>query len=301
MGDDDNIIMKIIIIILNVFIAIIALFLSFLFLKSKSFNTFPCYNMVIFSLILLFDCIIRLIPTHFLYSIISRIQAFLLCFFDKLILAILTMHTIIFYIGTIHTDAYYNHEKKIFIISFIISGAIGIILTGIYLNEGITRPTNRYYFYVKNSEHKKILDVIFDSVLLVPNFYCNFVLLLYTSRKCIEAKKGLIEDIDYRHKLIRVILLFILNLITFIESYLIIYSIMEGAYVDIVYLLTCLFIDLYNSLNRIVFTETLKVFFKDTYVQKLEKIDSLKILGDENIVDKNGDDDNLERERTESF
>jgi hypothetical protein len=291
-------------IILNSFIIIISFYLAFLFIKSKTFHTVPCYNMIIFSLILFLDCILRLLPTKSWAEAFQYIQAFLLSFFDKLILATLTMHSVIFYLGTVYTDTYYKNEKKIFIISFIISGIVSIVLTSIYLKEGVHQPDKRYYFYVNQDSFKFFADIVFDSVFFVPTFFCCLILLCYIYRKKREAQSGLIEDIDYSRRFIRVSLLFWLNMATFTESYLIIFGYLQGEYTDLIYLMTCLIIDLYNSINRTVIKETLKIFCKDTYEEKLEKVDSLKLLGNanaEDIGDKDDDEDNLKRDRTESF
>lgn len=291
-------------IILNSFIIIISFYLAFLFIKSKTFHTVPCYNMIIFSLILLLDCILRLVPTKSWAEAFQYIQAFLLSFFDKLILATLTMHSVIFYLGTVYTDTYYKNEKKIFIISFIISGIVSIVLTSIYLKEGVHQPDKRYYFYVNQDSFKFFADIVFDSVFFVPTFFCCLILLCYIYRKKREAQSGLIEDIDYSRRFIRVSLLFWLNMATFTESYLIIFGVLQGEFADFIYLMTCLIIDLYNSINRTVIKETLKIFCKDTYEEKLEKVDSLKLLGNanaEDIGDKDDDEDNLKRDRTESF
>ena len=294
----------IITIILNIFIIIIALYLSFLFIKSKTFHTYPCYNMIIFSIILLFDCIIRLINTRNIHQVFQYIQAFFLSVFDKLILATLTMHAIIFYLGTVHTERYYKHEKKIFIISFIISGIISIILTIIYFitGEGTHPPTNRYFHYVNPSKEKKVLDLIFDSVFLTPNLYCTLILILFTYKKRSEAKSGLIEDLNYTHTFIRVLLMLILNIATFLESYLIICDVLKGQKTDVIYLLTCLIIDLYNSLNKTVLRETIKIFCSKTYEEKLETVNTLKLLGDIDMSqDDKDEDEDVKKQRTESF
>ena len=294
----------IITIILNIFIIIIALYLAFLFIQSKTFHTYPCYNMIIFSIILLLDCIIRLINTRNLNSIFQYIQAFFLSFFDKLILATLTMHALIFYLGTVHTQTYYKNEKKIFILSFVMSGTISVLLTVVYLifGKGTHPPTNRYYHYVNYSDIKYILDLVFDSVYLAPNLYCTFILFLFTCKKRREAQKGLIEDLNYSHTFIRVILMLILNIATFLESYLIICDILQGQKTDVIYLLTCLIIDLYNSLNKTVFKETLKIFCSKTYEEKLEKVNSFKLLGNIDKIEADKDEDeDIIKQRTDSF
>ncbi len=110
--------------ILNIFTIIFSLYLFFLFIKSKSFHTYPCYNIIIFSLIILLDNILRVLPLSDddeKKSVMEYIVAFLLVFFDKLILATLATQAFIFYLGVLKTKFYYDHEKAIFIIPFIIN------------------------------------------------------------------------------------------------------------------------------------------------------------------------------------
>ena len=71
--------------ILNIFTIIFSLYLFFLFIKSKSFHTYPCYNIIIFSLIILLDNILRVLPLSDdddeKKSVMEYIVAFLLVFF----------------------------------------------------------------------------------------------------------------------------------------------------------------------------------------------------------------------------
>ena len=129
----------IITIIINIFIILISLYLFFLFVKSKQFHTIPCYNMIMFSLILCLDNICRIIPfgdgdeNHYNYNIMEYAQAFLLVWFDKLILATLSMQALIYYLGVTKTNFYYAHEKAIFAITFSISLIITLVLSIIYI------------------------------------------------------------------------------------------------------------------------------------------------------------------------
>ena len=294
-------------VILNIFTIIISLYLFFLFIKSKSFHTYPCYNIIIFSLIILLDNILRILPLsdddNTTETVMEYIQAYLLVLFDKLILATLATQAFIFYLGVVKTKFYYDHEKAIFIIPFIINLLICNAITAIYIVvNDIHRSEKKLYYYCGGSDSnlKKIIDTIFDTFYFVLNLFCTIFLILFIFNEKNQADSGKIEDFDYKHNLIRITLLFLLNLATFLESYLIIYRKLTGIAADFVYLSTCLLIDIYNSSNKIVLIETMKIFCKKKYEQyeKINKAKKSKITDDNENDDKNIE---LQRTRTESF
>ena len=71
--------------ILNFIIIIITFYLIFLLIKSNSFKRYPCYNITILSFVILFDNILRIIPSDDIKAV-ENIQAFLLTFLDKILL-----------------------------------------------------------------------------------------------------------------------------------------------------------------------------------------------------------------------
>jgi hypothetical protein len=246
-------------IILNIFIILIAIFIFILYIKDKNFHTVPCYNMMTISLLLFFDNILRVIPTEG-SDVFQYIQAFILITFDKLLLCVLTVQAIIYYLGVIKTEFYYAKEKIIYIISLIISVVISITLASIYISYG--KVKYGIYYYSSDSELKRIIDPTFIGILLFVNLFCIIILLVYVSGKKREASKGLIEDLDYKHHFIRILLMFFVNILTFIEQYLIIYDALDGLHIDIdlLYLSTCLIIDLFYTINKTIYEETLKIF-----------------------------------------
>ena len=134
-------------IILNTLIIIISLYLLFLFIKSKSFHNYPCYNIIIFSFIILLDNVLRVIPSK--VTVLNYIQAFILVLLDKLILAILSCQVLIFYLGVIETKFYFAHEKAIFFTTFIVNTLICLTLTIIFLvcsENHIRKPNGREYY-----------------------------------------------------------------------------------------------------------------------------------------------------------
>ena len=62
--------------------------------------------------------------------------------------------------------------------------------------------------------------------------------------------------------------MFFFNSALFIESYLIIYNKIKIENIDIIYLTTCLFVDLYYTLNKIIIKETLRIFCVNIYNKK---------------------------------
>ena len=287
--------------IVNILIIIIGLYLSFLLIKSKSFHTYPCYNMIIFSLILFFDNILRILPLtdgeEDKFNALEYIQAFLLVFFDKLILATLTIHALIFYLGVIKTEFYYRHEKKIFFISFAINLIVCATISGLYVGiKGIYQVKDRFFCYCEDSDEKKITDTVFNSVYYIINLFCNINLFAFIYQRKREAEAGIIDDLDYRHNFIRIILLFILNFCTFLESYLIIHDVISGKYVDILYLFTCLLMDLYNTLNKTVYQETLKIFCPKKHEEIFQPLKDLETEGEYESGGKR-----YRRQKTESF
>ena len=261
------------IIILIVMMFIISLFFFILFIKSKAFNKYECYNLIIFIFVILLDCVVRIIPfsddDDSSINIFEYLQAFLLVFFDKIILAALTTQTILFYLGVIHTKTFKNNDKKAFFISFVINIVICSLLTILYIYFGGIRLANhRRYLYCDTSELKDISDPIFDSVYLIANLYCSIILIKYLFRKIKEIEKGITEDYDYKHNFKKAIIVTLLNIIIFLESYLIIFGILKEEKADILYLSTLLLISLFNCCNETVMKEAMKIFCKNKYKQR---------------------------------
>jgi hypothetical protein len=271
-------------IILNIFIILIAIFIFTIYIKDKQFHTVPCYNMMTISLLLFLDNILRLIPTEG-SDVCQYIQAFILITFDKLLLNVLTVQAIIYYLGVIKTQFYYANEKIIYIMSLIISVVISVILASLYISYG--KVNYGIYSYSNDSELKRIIDPTFIGILIFVNLFCIIILLVYVSGKKREASKGLIEDLDYGHHFIRILLMFFVNILTFIEQYLIIYDALDGLHIDIdlLYLSTCLIIDLFYTINKTIYEETLKLFCH----KAVNKPKNIKMEDDNSNAEDNGD------------
>ena len=276
---------------LNIIIILISFYLLFLYIKSTTFHKYPCYNIIILSFIIFIDNILRLIPLE----IFKYIQAFILTFLDKLLLTTITSQAYIIYLGVVKTKFYYKYEKIIFFSTLFITIFIDLLIMVIFfsISQEITNyknndyEGNNYYYYKGDPSAKLIIDTIFNTIFLCLNTYSIVFSLIYIFKKKKEASLGLIEDLDYGHHYLRILLMFIVNSVTFIESYLIIYSKIPIENIDFIYLTTCLIIDLYYTINKIIIKETLNIFCKEYYNKKYNKDrdrdrnESVLTIGDE--------------------
>ena len=282
---------KIITYIINSLIILVSLLLIFLYIKSREFHQYQCYNILILSIIIFFDNILRIIPMNVL--VLRHIQAFLLTFFDKLILTTITSQALILYLGVCQTKVYFKKEKLIFCLSLILGILISFILALLYIiiansqqgEGGITNyEDTSIYFYVTNTDFKSISDSIFNGIFLLFNLYYSIILLIYIAKKRKKVRLGIIEDLDYGHHTLKIVLMFIINSSLFIESYLIIYDKIPDHLIDLIYIITCLLVDLYYAINKIIIKEMMKIFCKKYYDKKypkIKKVSSIEVDDDE--------------------
>ena len=207
--------------ILNVLMIFIGIYLFILYLKSKDFQTYSTFNILFMSLTILLDNITRIIPSKSLPNFFHYLQAFILVLCDKMILSFLSMQIVVIYIAIMWEETYFKNEKKIFIIGTIICIAISAVITSLFIwipNE--LYEGSSYYYCVNKWKGKIIIDVVFNSILLCLNFFCIVVLLVYFSKKKKEVESGKIEDYGYKEKFIRFLILFFINILFIIESFL---------------------------------------------------------------------------------
>ena len=259
---------------------LITFYLTFLYIKSKYFHTYSCYNIIIMSIIIFLSSLLNIVvqdqwgreSTQCFSGIIKD-------FLNKLILSILTMQVITLYIGIMKTQFYYDNEKKIFIwgtiISCIISLALGILFNLLKLDgDDYYEDLDSYKDWNKEGELKEeikkrmvaiiIMESVFCGVLFVINVFCLAVVMSHLSKRQKLAETGNIENLGYKNQLIRFIFMFILNIIAIAASAIfVIYGVFDEKKMrQTVYIGICLVIDLCYSVNKTVIDETLKLFCK---------------------------------------
>ena len=267
--------------ILNFFIILITFFLLFLYLKTGKFYSYECAHLLNLSLILCIDNIVRvlLIPKSWnKIQILQYFQAFILVFLDKFILLVLTVQIFLIYLGIMKTEFYYQYEKVLFFSTFFVSLGMSILFGGFYLFFGVVKYG--VYYYAKDNKTKKIIDTIFNSVFLFFNTFFGVIIIINMIIRKDVLKEIVINNDNYIHSLYKMILMFIGNSLLYIESYLIIYDKLPVPfdYIDLVYLVTCLLINLIYAINKKIIYETKKLFCKNLCRKK----ENLKINTFEN-------------------
>ena len=255
-------ILSIFIIILNIVIFLISFYLLILFIKSKDLHNYPSYNTMIISLIILIDNAFRLFPAKNYSDLIQYIQAFTLTFLDKLLLTTMTSQTLILCLGMVKAQFYYKHEKAIFYSTLITAIVICGVLTTFYILIGGKKNHEdiNHYFYCGSNKLKDFADPIFDSIFLLINI-CYFMdLLVYLFKKKKQESNGEIDDSDYGKNFRKFLIMFFVDSTTFAVSYLIIFHIIPMKYIDIIYLIICLIIDVDYNINEAIKKETRKIF-----------------------------------------
>jgi hypothetical protein len=301
-------------IIISALIAIITIYLIALFIKSETFKSYSCFNILLMSIILFFDCFILALTVSIGKKANQEGKFILLLFktfFDKMILSVLSLQVIIVYAGIIHTDYYYSHEKSFVkignAICAIISGALAAIYTSIrWVKDD---KGNSIFDYDLDDDNNgkikmrslatKIIETIFCGINLIVIVFFLVVVILHISKKRREAKAGLIQDLGYGNQILRFSLIFSVNIILIIYSGIISnfsqefgLSKLKGFenYNGIVFLIICFLIELCFMINKTIYQETLKIFCKKKY-KETEEVDRIKSVSTFDIDPGDDDDD----------
>jgi hypothetical protein len=261
--------------ILNFILILITFYLLFLYLKTEEFYDYSWIYIFNLSLSISIDNIVRimLIPKEWSEILIFQyFQAFLLVFFDKFILLILTMQIFIIYIGIMKTNFYYEHEKTIFLSTFCGSLLLCLIFGLIYSYSGLIKYG--IYYYAEDTHLKHILDIVFNSIFLFLNTFFSIVNIINIIIKIKSIKASMKENDAHNYNLGRIILMLILSSLLYIESFLILFDKfpISDDLIDFIYLITCFLIDVFYVFNQKVLFESKKLFCKRFFKQKKQRM-----------------------------
>lgn len=261
-----------VLIIISIIIFIFAIFLIIIYSVKKNFRSFPCYFNILFTLIIAFNNLIRLIPggkgtgegDEKPKEIECHIQAFALTLLDKLMLCFMTVYSIIAYLGSFQLFFYKSHEKLIFIILTIISLIISSVSTLIFYLHGISNRSQFCYVETKN-KFKKIVDSLITSALLIISLFCIIKLLI----KIYQLKRERQNDTENEHvnengiffHFLRFMISFFINLFTFGYVLILINKVidMETFVKDLIYILLSLLAELFFTINSELIKEVKKI------------------------------------------
>lgn len=253
-------------------IIIITLFLIIIYIKSKTFRSYPCYLNIILSSVILIDNVLRLVQMgvgskneednkgNAKITFLCSTQAFLLAVFDKLMLTSMTTNSYLTYIGFTNNEFYKEHIKVLFIISMIGGVVLSVVLALLFLlKDAPSVYTN--ICYVSGTQFKEQTDAIVTIILAGINFFCITNLLLHISNTIKEIIAYRNKN-DYSRHYYRIIGSLFINAITFLVVVLIIGDslFLDDDYIDLCYVTDALVVDLFYTCNKTVINETKKLF-----------------------------------------
>lgn len=234
-------------IVVSAFSLITCIFFLFILFKTKVFLTYSFYFVIIFNILIIIDNIFRMIPFDNKdsndYNIMEAIQAFCLIFLNKFEFSILTMQNFIYYLGIKKTDLFSSKKTIIFYITLFLSFFISLIIAIIIF---INSPLKAYkiYCFIENTTFTSFVGFLFHMIFYILSVIFLIIIIKYLCSKRKEAASGLIEDLDYKHHLCKIYVLYIIYIGIFVVSF----SLnnekdRDEYYPDLIYLILVFFLD----------------------------------------------------------
>ena len=249
------------------------------------FNIFFCF-------IVVFSNIIRLIPESLTVkerdkndkdikegNFICKLQAFIACLLDKLLISLMTNYSIFNYLSMFKSDFYKAYLKKIYLFLISIGFAISLILSIIFIWEGISFKDIVCSIHTRTTV-KKVVDSLFTGFLFIINAYClgSIIKNLYDLTKKYNTEGNEPHFKRSSHFLYRYTLDLIINIVAFTYTFLVINKAFpRGSYKDFIYISICLIVELFFTINESLF----KAFIRLVSCGKYYKLDEGKENEDE--------------------
>ena len=251
---------ELVLIIISAIITIIAIFISIVYCCNKKFHSLPFYFNIMFTFSIAINNIIRILPIpeedqkktpNETKSIICNIQGYSLTFLDKYMLSLMTVYSIISYIGFYRIESFKIYQKSIFIILTIISIIISGACTILFCFKGI-RSHSQYCYADTYDDVKKIVDSIVTSILFLINLFCIIRILMKVSQLRRETSQSLIDGKEngFDNHWLRFIIDLIINIIVFGYVLLLINKLLPNFWgKDLMYIILCLVVEFFFTLN----------------------------------------------------
>ena len=254
------------ILLISIFIAVFTILIIIIYCRGESFKSYPCYFNIFFCVVITFDNVLRLIQNTKLNGW-CWIQALSLTCLDKIILNSITIYSIIHFLG-IHKQQFYEKNLKgIYITLIIINIAFSLLLTLIFALQGDLSRSSEVCYVNTGNDVKIILDTIYTSILLFIDLSC-ISLIIYgvcrLSRNYRESQEASKMSASRKY-VCRFIIDLIINIITFGYILLLINKKLtfiseEYKYIkDIIYIVLCLIIELFFTINYELFRELMRL------------------------------------------
>ena len=255
-------IIELITFILNISLISIGTILILIYITNKSLHHYPFYcNLLILLEIVLYNIFRIIIKNQKIIFIeikselktnICYIQAFLLSFFEKLLLTTLSIDSFLTYFGTAKMYYYKINEKYFFYIFLLISIFISIFLPLLYLFKDSPKNLSEDACYPEISDYNKFIEFFFMSFLVCFNFYFILSVLFFLSEKMKLLVEGGKNLTNYNSTFIMIIFMFLLNGFLYLIFLLNINKKMfiNEKYFDIFFLSTCLIVEIFYCVNK---------------------------------------------------
>lgn len=260
---------------------------------------FLSYFNIFFCIMVISSNIIRLIPESLTVNpskekqssnTLCVIQAFTCCLLDKILISLMTNYSIINYLSMFHSVFYQKNLKKIFISLITIGFILSLILSIIFILEGISYKDVLCSIHTRTTL-KKVADSFFTSFLLIINILSlgRLILYLYKLSKKYEGENPTQYEKSIRH-LYRYLVDMIFTVIAFVYTLLVINKAFpRGSYKDFIYISICLIVELIFTINKFLF----KAFVRLVTCGKYYKIKDFEPNENESRETSNNLEENL--------
>ena len=186
-----------------------------------------------------------------------KIQAISLNTLDKYLLTLMTIYSIINYIGQFHIKFYQKNMKVLFITVISLGFCISLIFSIIYYIIGETDEFFGDICYIKNKGiAKRICDNFYASILFITNLFC-LINLLFNMHKLINESINNInveKESACRMHFKRFIIDIIINIFIFSYAFFIINKkFLDEQYPDLIYIILFFIIELFFTMNKQIF------------------------------------------------
>ena len=190
-------------IVLSALITVAGILIMIIYGKSKIFHSYPYYFNIFYILTVMLNNLIRLLPgredeNEFKTSTGCYIQGIILAALDKLMLTQIASYSIIYYLGSFHSEVFERNKLLIFYLLSQIGFAISMILATVFSFKGMS--VNSQYCYVRTRDNTKyIIDTTYTTLLWAISVFCTLRLLinLVKIKKEVAVYNRKAESISY--------------------------------------------------------------------------------------------------------
>ena len=190
-------------IVLSALITVAGILIMIIYAKSKIFHSYPYYFNIFYILTVMLNNLIRLLPgredeNEFKTSTGCYIQGIILAALDKLMLTQIGSYSIIYYLGSFHSEVFERNKLLIFYLLSQIGFAISMILATVFSFKGMS--VNSQYCYVRTRDNTKyIIDTTYTTLLWAISVFCTLRLLinLVKIKKEVAVYNRKAESISY--------------------------------------------------------------------------------------------------------